>query len=155
MVQTAGDANDRLPFINNLKFIGSMEKAGELTRWTVALIGGGEGTAAAFGADAAIRVLKRKYKTLDDRRYSTGRLMSPRDEAIDLDERAWNAALEVTRETWKADPGQFQDRQPTEAPNGPAIRRVRGLGAPGVPPHPVREHCSPDAVMASAGDRVR
>jgi hypothetical protein len=120
------------------EFIGSMAKASELTRWTVALIGGGEGATATFGACATIRMLKRKYKTLDDQRYSIGRLMSPRDEAIDLDEPAWNAALEVTRETWKADPGRFQDRQPPEAPNGPAIRRIRGLGAPGVSPHPDR-----------------
>jgi hypothetical protein len=120
------------------EFIGSMARAGELTRWTVALIGGGEGAATTFGEHATIRMLKRKYKSLDDRRYSSGRLMSPRDEAIDLDEPAWNAALEITRDTWTADPGRFQDRQPPDAPNGPAIRRVRGLGAPGIPAHPDR-----------------
>jgi hypothetical protein len=76
--------------------------------------------------------------------------MSPRDEAIDLDEPAWNAALTVTRETWKADPGRFRDRQPPEAPNGPAIRRVRGLGAPGVPLLHPEDYCANrDAVMAS------
>jgi hypothetical protein len=120
------------------EFIRSMAKEGQLTNWTIALIGGGEGGSARFDGDLAIQMLRRKYKTLDEGRYSIGRLMSPRDEAIDLDEPAWNAALHLTRETWKADPGRFQEREAPDAPNGPAIRRIRGFGAPGVPARPDR-----------------
>ena len=51
--------------------------------------------------------------------------MSPRDEAIDLDESAWTAALNETRRAFHEDAGR--NRTPTEpdAPNGPAIRKVR------------------------------
>ena len=52
-------------------------------------------------------------------------------------ESAWSAALESTIKAWKPDPGRQtnSDRpKPPEAPNGPAVRRVRGKGADGVPP---------------------
>lgn len=83
-------------------------------------------------------MLKRQKKNLDPNRYSIGRLLSPRDEAIDLDESAWRAALAETRRPWRADPARFQDSREPPDPNGPAIRRIRGFGAEGVPPHPER-----------------
>lgn len=55
--------------------------------------------------------------------------MSPRDEAIDLDAAAWNAALALTRSTWRADSARGQNSQGPNAPNGPAVRHVRGFGA--------------------------
>lgn len=121
------------------EFIQSMSAAGELTSWTVALIGGGEGGDEMLSDGVHVQRLKRKYKgAIEPDRYSIGRLMSPRDEAIDLDEPAWKAALEITRQTWKGDTGRNQDKDPPDAPNGRSIRRVRGLGADGVPAHPER-----------------
>lgn len=120
------------------EFIQLMARYGELTNWTVALIGGGEGGEVSLGDGVGVQMLQRKMKTLEEDRYSIGRLMSPRDEAIDLDEVAWNAALNLTRQTWKADPGRFQDRELPDVPNGPAVRRVRGFGAEGVPARPDR-----------------
>lgn len=102
--------------------------AGELTRWTVALIGGGDGEGLPLLNDLSVKMLQRSKKLVEGDRYSIGRLLSPRDEAIDLDERAWDAALTATRQTWRADPGRLQDSQP-EVPSGPAIRRIRGFGA--------------------------
>ncbi len=49
-------------------------------------------------------------------RYSIRRLMSPRDEAIDLDEGAWVRALELTRSAFRADPGRDESRTEPEAP---------------------------------------
>ncbi|MBF0416401.1 MAG: Z1 domain-containing protein [Magnetococcales bacterium] len=116
------------------EFIQSMSVTGELTRWTVAVIGGGEGSSLSLRDDITINMMKRKMKATQDDRYSIGRLMSPRDEAIDLDETAWNAALQMTKE----DPNRKKELDEPNAPNGPAIRKVRGFGAAGVAAHPER-----------------
>ena len=107
-------------------------------RRIVAVIGGGEGARLALRDDVVIDMMKRKMKGTHDDRYSIGRLMSPRDEAIDLDEDAWKAALQVTRAAWHADPGRREDVEEPDTPNGPAVRRVRGFGAPGVKAHAER-----------------
>jgi hypothetical protein len=116
-----------------------MAKGGELTSWTVALIGGGIGEEKEIIDSVSINMLKRTRKGDHTDRYSIGRLLSPRDEAIDLDEPAWAAALRETRNAWKGDPGRLQkkDEEPDE-PNGPAIRRIRGFGADDVDAHPER-----------------
>lgn len=119
------------------KFVRSMAHVGELTSWTVAVIGGGASDAFALPGGLAVNPLQRKADPDIKDRYSIGRLLSPRDEAIDLNEAAWSAALESTIKAWKPDPGRQSDGakpKPPEAPNGPAVRRVRGKGADGVPP---------------------
>lgn len=119
------------------KFVRSMVNVGELTEWTVAVIGGGTSDPFLLPGGLAINPLQRKAEPTISDRYSIGRLLSPRDEAIDLDEAAWKAALETTIKAWKPDPGRQSDGakpNPPEAPNGPAIRRVRGKGADGVAP---------------------
>ena len=107
------------------QFIRSLVAEKELTSWTVALIGGGEGGTLRLREDISVEMLKRKADGQFLDRYSIGRLMSPRDEAIDLDENAWTAALEETRRAHHADPGRNESREPPVAPNGPAIRRIR------------------------------
>ena len=120
------------------EFIRSMAKTSELTSWTVAMIAGGEGVPHTFaGGIKADHMLRRKADLDILDRYSIGRLLSPRDEAIDLDDTAWKAALESTLRAWKPDPGRQKDGvepKPPELPNGPAIRRVRGKGADDVAP---------------------
>jgi len=119
------------------KFVGSMAGAGELTSWTVAVIGGGASEPFLLPGGQAVNPLQRKADPDIKDRYSIGRLLSPRDEAIDLDEAGWSAALESTIKAWKPDPGRQTNSvqpKPPEAPNGPAVRRVRGKGAEGVPP---------------------
>jgi hypothetical protein len=83
-------------------------------------------------------MLQRKQKGDHTDRYSIGRLLSRRDEAIDLDEKGWIAAVKETQRTWKADPGRLQVQQEPDEPNGPAVRKIRGFGADGVDPHPER-----------------
>ena len=109
------------------EFIRSLVRENELTDWTVALIGAGRGKGdhLAFHEGLKVKMLERTAHGRHPDRYSIGRLMSPRDEAIDLDEAAWNEALVETRRAYHDDPGR--NRSPTEpdAPNGPAIRKVR------------------------------
>lgn len=85
-------------------------------------------------------MFKRSMKGgFEKNRYSIGRLMSSRDEAIDLDEAGWNAALNLTRKAWHADPGRKKrSKEEPDVPNGPAIRKIRGFGDQGVPAHPER-----------------
>jgi hypothetical protein len=120
------------------EFVRKMAAEGELTSWTVALLGGGDGGEHVFAGGLKIWNMPRRSpdKDISDR-YSIGRLISPRDEAIDLDGDAWSAALDISVKAWRADPARQKDglqpNQPT-IPTGPAIRRVRGEGSQGVPP---------------------
>ena len=118
-------------------FIKMMAKSSELTSWTVVVVGGGEGAPYALPGGLSVDTLKRAADMDMADRYSIGRLLSPRDEAIDLGEAAWSAALQATIRAWKPDAGRQHtaaEPKPPEVPNGPAIRRVRGRGAEGVAP---------------------
>lgn len=120
------------------EFVRKMAAMGELTSWTVVLLGGGDGGEHTFSGGVKIGKMPTRSpdKDIPDR-YSIGRLLSPRDEAIDLDEHAWKAALDMSVKAWKPDPARQKDNAqpaPPTAPGGPSIRRVRGDGANGVPP---------------------
>ncbi|MFN7308351.1 MAG: Z1 domain-containing protein [Acetobacteraceae bacterium] len=115
------------------EFIDSMSKGGELTSWTVAVLGGGDRNEIDLGQGISVKMPKRTHRSFTADRFSIGRLLAPRDEAIDLDASAWAAALDLTREAWKADAGRNQASEP-DTPNGIAIRRVRGFGAHDVQP---------------------
>ncbi len=115
-------------------FVKQMSATGELTSWTVALMGGGRSSAMhTFGNGLVTEMLERAADAEVTDRYSIGRLLSPRDEAIDLDSPAWLAALELARRSWKPDPARKKGNALPDAPNGPAIRKIRGMGAPDVP----------------------
>jgi len=118
------------------EFIRNMVKAHELTSWTVALMGGGRTDHShTFEAGVKVDMLRRVDESKVENRYSIGRLLSPRDEAIDLDSKAWDAALAKTIRSWKEKPKSARDIEP-DVPNGPAIRYIRGKGAEGITPCP-------------------
>jgi len=117
------------------EFIRSMMTVGELTHWTLALIGGGQGSDLTIANDIKVSMLQRSSESGNENRYSIGRLMSPRDEAIDLDEAEWSAALSATREAWRCDPARLKTGKEPDAPSGPAVRKIRGFGATGIPAH--------------------
>ena len=85
-----------------------------------------------------LRMMTRKAESRDEGRYSIGRLLSPRDEAIDLDSTAWQEALALTRRAWTQDASKRRAASAPDLPAGPAIRRVRGFGGDGVPARPDR-----------------
>lgn len=117
-------------------FIRMMVAEGELTTWSVALIGGGDGATHTFENGCSVKMLKRTEESSRDDRYSIGRLLSPRDETIDVDDAQWSAALAATRESWRADSARLKRKEEPDHPGGVAIRRIRGFGAPGVPARP-------------------
>jgi hypothetical protein len=119
-------------------FVEKMISAGELTSWTIAIISGGVPIEENFSG-LSVKRMKRHAKIGDsETKFSIGRLLSPHDEALDLDEAAWSAALKLTIKTWKNDSGRSQGNQLPEVPSGFYIRKIRGEGAEGVQPHPER-----------------
>ncbi|WVM94255.1 hypothetical protein ULG90_12180 [Halopseudomonas pachastrellae] len=116
-------------------FVEQMSYSGELTSWTVVVLGG-EGAPTPVG-DGSVTLMTRADKAADNaEKYSIGRLLSPKDEMLDLDESGWNAALEITRQRWRKDPGRSTRKTPPDEPAGPTIRLVKGLGADNVAPRP-------------------
>ncbi|MDG5974853.1 endonuclease [Hydrogenophaga taeniospiralis CCUG 15921] len=120
------------------QFIKDMAGKGELTSWTVYLAGGSGGNPATFHGGLLLEsMLTRTTNTEKLDRYSFGRLLSPRDEAIDMSFPAWEAALAHTRaKKVKTDAAVPQDgdvKQP-DSPSGPSIRKIKGEGAAGVLP---------------------
>lgn len=104
-------------------FVESLAREGELKSWTVAVMGGtGADFAPLPGFKLATRRVDKEFAASKD--YRIGRLLSPRDEAIDLDESNWARALTITKTAWQKDPGR-RAAEPEE-PNGPAVRFVRG-----------------------------
>jgi len=110
------------------KFIEGMNTLRELNSWTVILIGGGTGKKHSLADQIHIDMVKRKHKskskTSNDYRYTIGRLLSPRDESVDLDEASWKKAHAQTQVAWQADPARAQQKHP-EHPSGPFIRKMR------------------------------
>ena len=118
-------------------FVKAMAAKGELTSWTVALVGGGDGGPLVFGGKYALEntVTRNQNTGSKGDHYSIGRLLSPRDESIDLDEDAWMAALNLTIADRTKDPARGTEetgKEPPKAPSGVYVRQVRGLGAGGV-----------------------
>jgi hypothetical protein len=120
-------------------FVEKMSSSGELNCWTIAVISGGVNERSEDVSGCRIKRMRRANKaTNSDEKYSIGRLLSPHDEALDLDENAWTEALKLTQQTWKPDPTRKNGQRLPIVPSGPFIRRVRGLGAEGIDPHPER-----------------
>ena len=120
------------------QFIKDMAGKGELTSWTVYLASGSGGNPATFHGGLPLEsMLTRTTNTEKLDRYSFGRLLSPRDEAIDMSFPAWEAALAHTRakkvKTDAASP-QNGDVKLPDSPSGLSIRKIKGVGATGVLP---------------------
>ncbi|MBZ9769422.1 Z1 domain-containing protein [Mesorhizobium sp. CA6] len=112
------------------EFITKMNLVDELTSWTVVVVGGGRGVSHPLAEGFEVAMLKRSSDGVEGR-YSIGRLLSPRDEALDLDEDEWKEAMAITRSGWKPDPARSRSAEAPSDPSGPAIRRVRGEGING------------------------
>jgi hypothetical protein len=112
------------------EFVNLMLPRGELTTWTIAFVGGSSDRTFGFGPNITVKMAMRKGADYLDR-YAIGRLLDPKDEAIDLGDDAWRAALSITRTGWR-----HKDKPLPEIPSGPAIRRIRGFGADGITAHP-------------------
>ena len=109
-------------------FIEEMNKDQELTNWTIALIGKEQPGAEMLVGGVMVKMLDRRRAAEHSDRYSIKTLISPRDQAIDLTEAEWNAALELSRKTWRNDSDRNEGRERPSEPRGPQIRHVLGEG---------------------------
>lgn len=116
------------------EFISKMVDIGQLTKWSVALLGGGngEGDEHTFpGGLSSTSYSIRKIEDsnnpsqLDAKNFSIGVLTDPKDEGIDLGDEAWRDALALTRAAWKPDPARGRNESPS-FPSGKGIRQTRG-----------------------------
>lgn len=107
-------------------YIERVSASGEMTQWTVALIGTKDEEKYSLGELSLAPIQRKLSVTGRPQAFSIGRLLSPRDEAIDLDAPAWGRALGLTTEKWIPDPIRFPERtEPPKTPGGPYIRQVR------------------------------
>jgi hypothetical protein len=111
------------------EFIVKMTDIGQLTKWSVALLGGGsgEGDPHTFpGGSPSTSYSIRKTddpedeSKVDPKIFAIGVLTDPKDEGIDLEDDAWRKALALTRSASKRDPGN-----PPGFPSGKGIRQAR------------------------------
>ncbi|WLD14674.1 Z1 domain-containing protein [Planctellipticum variicoloris] len=119
-------------------FIELMSRSGELTEWTIALMGTTDGEKREVGPGVSVRMNRRSGDPDIKGHYSIKVLLDPTDEAIDLSEEEWNAALAVTRTIWQRNAVRPVDESDPKTPSSVAVRQVRGVGAPGITPHPER-----------------
>jgi hypothetical protein len=93
----------------------------ELTEWTVAVLAG-HGEQATFG-NMIFNTIERSplERGRAVGRYVVKTILAPRDEAIDLDVDEYAEAVELSNRK-RAREG----KEPSDAPDGPEIRRVRG-----------------------------
>ncbi|WP_038912971.1 Z1 domain-containing protein [Dickeya zeae] len=136
------------------EFIQKMTALGELTDWDIALIGNRTGNNVSLAPGIEVNKVSRKAEFVEGDRFSIGVLTDPKDEAIGLDTDQWNAALKATVEMWKAKK-EKKSAEPPTTPSGPAIRKIRGLGAEGVPPQPEKGLLIIYVVDPKIGDNIQ
>nr|WP_255554834.1 Z1 domain-containing protein [Sphingomicrobium sp. B8] len=114
------------------QFIEKQNEKGDLVSWNVALLSGKGGEKTIGGCrinmverNPLVRNLKIPAQ-IKAEKYVIGRVVSPRDEAIDLGKDEYTTAVERTQEAWRKDPGTGRKSLTLpDEPSGPAIRDVR------------------------------
>jgi hypothetical protein len=109
-------------------FIGSMVRIGELTSWTVAIIGGSVDNKPPLEISEGFSVnrVERNASTQTDDSYDISRLSQPMHEGIGLDETDLDAAFVETKSIWYADQGRLKSKdEPPTIPSRMSMRRVR------------------------------
>lgn len=98
----------------------------ELVDWTVGLISNQSPQRAHDVAGNEVGLIKRaNLAGVKERRYVIRRLLSPRDEAVDLSADRYEAALERTRAAWASGEMRSKSGEPPAVPSGPMIRLQR------------------------------
>jgi hypothetical protein len=116
------------------EYVATKIAEGQLTSWEVALMGGAKEHTTTEVAGFKVPMIERSiniraYDPEEQKvlgRHIIRRILAPRDEAIDLDEKEYAEALQDTVKSWHADPGRSRRKTPPDDPSGPSIRLVRG-----------------------------
>lgn len=125
---------DRANTVVMAEFVEQMNAVGELRNWTVALVAEGRKGSSTYEFSPYVSVdsFPSRGDTAAGGRYTIGVLTDPVDEAIDMAEAEWLAALAATQAEWKPDAARNRHEKPVR-PSGRKIREQRGKGFPGGP----------------------
>ena len=105
-------------------YIANRVSAGRLRKWTVVLIASGRSKVPAqIGPYKVILTERENHMPGDNEKVTIGRLVSPRDETIDLKKSQLEQALKETVAAWERKP--TPKRQQPKSPSGPFIRKQR------------------------------
>lgn len=107
------------------KYIKKASAKGELTSWTVVLMNSGNGDEIKIGDYEVKSVIRSRLNTEDtfSDKYTIRRLISTRDEWLDLDEPIRENIMKETVEAWKK--GKIKSKEVPEIPSGRIIRDKR------------------------------
>lgn len=117
------------------EFIRKMAEGGELTQWSVAVLGTKSGQRHELAPGISVGMARRMADPETAGRYSIGVLLDPTDESVDVSAKQWDAALALSISTWEKNKQRKSATSP-ESPTGVALRHVRGEGATGVQGQP-------------------
>jgi len=115
------------------EFITKMVETGQLTKWSVALLGGGNGKGDEHTFPGGKPSMNYSFRKTEDpidagkinpENFAIGVLTDPKDEGIDLGDDAWREALALTRAAWKPDPARGRVTPPS-FPSGKGVREAR------------------------------
>jgi hypothetical protein len=110
-----------------VRFIEDMNRAGELTNWTVAVYSGSKENKRVDCAGENLFATRRKPNSGSDRYKSTiGRLLDPKHELVDVSPAQYSDAYEKTKKDFLA--GKTKHKNMPEQPSNSIIRFIKGVG---------------------------
>ncbi|MCI0423408.1 MAG: endonuclease, partial [Acidobacteria bacterium] len=109
-----------------MRYIQAQLDKQELTQWTVALLSSGrEAATPSVVAGRPLGLIQREANENSGGKCSIGRLVSPKDETLDLSQSELDTALRLTQEHWAQNRGKYRRSEPPDLPSGAWIRHVR------------------------------
>lgn len=106
------------------EFIRVQNDAGELLDWTVAVLSGDSSNPDAIIGGHTVKSIGRAARDVEER-YVIKRLVSPRDESIDLGSDAYESALAAAQAAFTPDPARSEVSKEPRVPSGLYIRGQR------------------------------
>ena len=111
------------------EYIENQNEENDLTEWSILLLSGEGETEIELKNVGKVKLVKRSWnpkKEINTSKYLfIRRIVSPRDEAIDLTDEEYKAALVDTKAEWDLDKERSRRKKTPEEPNGISIRSKR------------------------------
>jgi hypothetical protein len=116
-------------------FIGNMNKAEELTDWTVAVFSGSnKNSVVSFGGEDFFATHRSPGLGTDSYKKTIGRLLDPKHELIDVTSDQYKDALKLTQDNYKA--GKTRHKNLPIVPSNSLVRFIKGKGGALSSPRP-------------------